>query len=109
MINDLFTLVWFLLILLCVVAIHVRNDVIRAQDKRIEELGALCNEALWQRDDARQALANLSERAGAYLKEATQLVAHNEYLKSLKKSDVLLDADELITRVDEWLEDENVV
>lgn len=102
-INDLTTLAFFLLILLCVVAIHVRDDVIRAQDKRIEELGALCNEALWQRDDARQALANLSERTGAYLREATLLVAHNEYLKSLKKADVLLDAGDIISGVEEYL------
>lgn len=100
MTNDLFTLVWFLLILFAAVAIHVRDDVIRAQDKRTEELGALCNEALWQRDEARLALAHHHERAGAYLREAAILVDENERLKRGE----YLDADAIVEDVERWLE-----
>lgn len=79
------------------------EDALARQGRQLDELEAISAEALNQRDEARLAHTHLSERAGAYLREATLLVAHNEYLKSLKKSDVLLDAGDIISGVEEYL------
>ena len=85
--------------------IWVQDDAIAHLERQCRELERISHDAFDQRDEARQRLAHLNERVGAYLKEATMLVAENE---RLKRGDGM-DSDAIISRVEEWLEGENVV
>jgi hypothetical protein len=82
------------------IRIYCLRDALAHRDRHCNELSAICHDAYDSRDAYAQRLAHLNERVGAYLREATMLVAENE---RLKRGDGM-DSDAIIEDVARWLE-----
>lgn len=96
MISDLLTLTWLLLTLFCAWCIRNRDDRLANVEAERDYLLLALADARDERDTAQQLLDQQNERVGAYLREATLLVAENERLKGSGE----MDADDVIAQAE---------